>query len=38
MKTVYLVFRREFAGYFSTPIAAVFLIVFLGMATGLTFF
>jgi ABC-2 type transport system permease protein len=35
---VYLVFRREFAGYFSTPIAAVFLIVFLGMATGLTFF
>jgi len=38
MRTVYLVFRREFAGYFSTPIAAVFLIVFLGMATGLTFF
>ncbi|MDF2118081.1 ABC transporter permease subunit [Roseiarcaceae bacterium H3SJ34-1] len=38
MKTVYLVFRREFAGYFATPIAAVFLIVFLGMATGLTFF
>jgi len=38
MKTVYLIFRREFAGYFATPIAAVFLIVFLGMAMGLTFF
>ena len=38
MKTVFLVFRREFAGYFSTPIAAVFLVVFLGMAMGLTFF
>lgn len=38
MKTILLVFRREFAGYFATPIAAVFLVVFLGMATGLTFF
>ncbi|HEV2573290.1 ABC transporter permease subunit [Methylocella sp. CPCC 101449] len=38
MKTILLVFRREFAGYFATPIAGVFLVVFLGMATGLTFF
>ncbi|MBN9084714.1 MAG: ABC transporter permease [Rhizobiales bacterium 62-17] len=38
MKTILLVFRREFAGYFATPLAAVFLVVFLGMATGLTFF
>ena len=34
----WLVFQREFAAYFATPVAAVFLIVFLALAAGLTFF
>ncbi len=38
MSTALLVFRREFAGYFSTPLAAVFLVVFLAVASGMTFF
>src|SRR6202035_1857127 len=33
----FLVFRREFAAYFSTPVAAVYLIVFLALAAGMTF-
>src|SRR6516164_7699554 len=32
-----LVFRREFAAYFATPVAAVFLIVFLALSAGMTF-
>jgi len=31
------VFRREFASYFATPVAAVFLVVFLALSAGLTF-
>ncbi|MBI1381897.1 MAG: ABC transporter permease subunit [Planctomycetaceae bacterium] len=31
------VFRREFAGYFATPVAAVFLVVFLLLCGVLTF-
>src|SRR6202162_5651118 len=38
MRPTLLVFRREFAAYFATPVAAVFLIVFLALCAGLTFF
>src|SRR3984893_12501837 len=37
MRPTLLVFRREFAAYFATPVAAVFLIVFLAFAAGMTF-
>lgn len=30
--------RRELAGYFATPLAAVFIVIFLGLAGVLTFF
>lgn len=32
------VFRRELAGYFATPVACVFLVVFLALAGALTFY
>lgn len=32
------IFKREFAGYFRTPVAYVFLVVFLVAASGLGFF
>jgi len=38
MNQTLLVFRREFAGYFATPLAAVFLFVFLAVSAGMTFF
>ena len=38
LRPTWLVFKREFAAYFATPVAAVFLIVFLALAAGLTFF
>jgi len=38
MRNVLVVFRREFAGYFTTPLAYVFLIVFLALAGALTFY
>ncbi len=31
------VFKREFAAYFSTPLAAIFLVLFLGLAATFTF-
>ena len=37
LKTL-LIFRREFAGYFATPLATVFLVVFLAISAGMTFF
>jgi ABC-2 type transport system permease protein len=37
MRPTLLVFRRELAAYFATPVAAVFLIVFLALAAGMTF-
>ncbi|MEO0730605.1 MAG: ABC transporter permease [Pseudomonadota bacterium] len=37
-ETVWLIFTREFKAYFRTPLAAIFLLVFLGLVTGLTFF
>ncbi|MDP4593927.1 MAG: ABC transporter permease [Beijerinckiaceae bacterium] len=38
MGMIMRVFRREFAAYFSTPLAAVFLTVFLAIIAGMTFF
>ncbi len=38
MNSLLLIFRREFAAYFATPLAAVFLAVFVGVSSGMTFF
>ncbi len=38
MKQIVPVFKREFFGYFRSPIAYVFLIVFLVISSGLTFY
>ncbi len=38
MDKILRVFRREFAAYFATPLAAVFLTVFLAIIAGMTFF
>lgn len=37
-RAVALVFGREFRAYFATPLAAVFLAVFLALAAGMTYF
>jgi len=37
MRPIMLVFCRELAAYFATPVAAVFLIVFLALSAGMTF-
>jgi ABC-2 type transport system permease protein len=37
MRPTFLVFRRELAAYFATPVAAVFLVVFLALSSGMTF-
>ncbi|MEL6621936.1 MAG: ABC transporter permease subunit [Pseudomonadota bacterium] len=36
--TVSIIFQREFKAYFATPLAAIFLVVFLALLAGLTFF
>ena len=38
MRNVLAIFRRELAGYFTTPLAYVFIVIFLVMAGVLTFF
>jgi gliding motility-associated transport system permease protein len=38
MRNVLTIFRREFTGYFTTPLAYVFIVIFLAMAGMLTFF
>jgi ABC-2 type transport system permease protein len=38
MRNVAVIFRREFVGYFTTPLAYVFIVIFLVMAGLLTFF
>lgn len=38
MSQVLTIFRREFASYFNTPLAAVFLVIFLGLAGVFTFY
>ena len=38
MRNVLTIFRRELASYFATPLAYVFIVIFLVMAGVLTFF
>jgi ABC-2 type transport system permease protein len=38
MRNIMAIFRREFAGYFATPVAYVFLVVFLALAGALAFY
>jgi ABC-2 type transport system permease protein len=38
MHNIVTVFRREFASYFATPLAYVFIVIFLALAGALTFF
>lgn len=38
MGAMFTVAKREFAGYFATPVAAIFLIIFLALASAFTFF
>ena len=33
-----IVFKRELGSYFSTPLAAIYLLVFLSLSAGMTFF
>ena len=37
-RTIAIVLGRELGAYFATPLAAIFLVVFLALAAGLTFF
>ncbi|MDC1035017.1 ABC transporter permease [Alphaproteobacteria bacterium] len=34
----YIIFDRELRGYFKTPLASIFLLVFLALSSGMTFF
>ena len=34
----YVIFDRELKGYFRTPLASIFLLVFLALSSGMTFF
>ncbi|MGH1361413.1 MAG: ABC transporter permease subunit [Burkholderiaceae bacterium] len=38
LRTTWVVFTRELASYFSTPVGAIFLLVFLALSAGMTFF
>ena len=38
MRAIAIIFRRELASYFATPLAYVFIVIFLVMAGALTFF
>ena len=38
MASIGTIFRREFAGYFITPVAYVFIVIFLALAAALTFY
>ncbi|MBM3573486.1 MAG: ABC transporter permease [Alphaproteobacteria bacterium] len=38
MRTTWIVFRRELAAYFATPLAYIFIVIFLALAGALTFF
>jgi ABC-2 type transport system permease protein len=37
MRNTFIIFRREFASYFATPLALVFIVIFLVLAGALTF-
>ncbi len=38
MNRIRVIFKREFAGYFSTPIAAVFIVIYLMLSGAFTFY
>jgi ABC-2 type transport system permease protein len=38
MRNVGLIMRRELRGYFATPLAYIFIVIFLALAGALTFF
>ena len=38
MRNIYLIGSRELAAYFTSPVAYVFIVIFLALAGGLTFF
>lgn len=38
MRALFVVAKREFAGYFATPVAAIFLVIFLSLVAAITFF
>ena len=38
MRAVTTIFRRELAAYFSTPLAYIFIVIFLALAGAMTFF
>ena len=37
MRNVVIIFRRELASYFATPLALVFIVIFLVLAGALAF-
>ena len=37
MKNISIIFRRELQGYFATPVAYVFIVIFLVLSGALTF-
>jgi ABC-2 type transport system permease protein len=38
MNSIWVIFKRELAAYFSTPLAYVFIVIFLALSGALTFF
>ena len=38
LNKTYIILDRELKGYFRTPLASIFLLVFLGLSSGMTFF
>ena len=38
MRNIWIICRRELAAYFTSPVAYVFIVIFLALAGGLTFF
>ncbi len=38
MRNVWFIFKRELAGYFATPVAYVFLVIFLALSGAFTFY
>jgi ABC-2 type transport system permease protein len=38
LKKTFIIFDRELRGYFRTPLASIFLLVFLALSSGMTFF
>ena len=38
MRSIYVVTKRELAGYFSTPLAYVFIVIFIALSGALTFY